>query len=172
MSRRLGLLVAAAMVATGGLRSPVAAQSRGTERTAASKVRLVVGLVEVYVLDDPAIPIVLRWRLGDSSKRMIRISYPSESASSRIEEKLSTTGRAEVYGIYFDVAKSSIRPESERLVKEIAEVMSKNPGWTLSVEGHTDQRHARRPRAQPARGARAARKWAMSIQTVRPGGRA
>ena len=93
---------------------------------------------DVYVLDDPAIPIVLRWRLGDSSKRMIRISYPIENAPSRIAESLSTTGRAEVYGIYFDFAKSTIRPESEPVLKEIADVMSKNPAWKLSVEGHTD----------------------------------
>ena len=93
---------------------------------------------DVYVLDDPAIPIVLRWRLGDSSKRMIRISYPIENAPNRIAERLSATGRAEVYGIYFDVAKSTIRPESEPVLKEIADVMSKNPAWKLSVEGHTD----------------------------------
>ena len=36
--------------------------------------------VRGVIADDPALPIVLRWRLGDSSKRMIRISYPSGSA--------------------------------------------------------------------------------------------
>jgi len=93
---------------------------------------------EVYILDDPAIPMVLRYSLGDISKRMIRISYPSGSASSRIEQKLSTTGRAEVHGIYFDFAKATIRPESEPVLKEIADVMTKNSAWKLSVEGHTD----------------------------------
>jgi OmpA-OmpF porin, OOP family len=93
---------------------------------------------DAYILDDAAIPIVLRWRLGDTSKRMIRISYPVESAPSRIAESLSATGRAEVYGIYFDFAKSTIRPESEPVLKEIADVMAKNPTWKLSVEGHTD----------------------------------
>jgi flagellar motor protein MotB len=93
---------------------------------------------EVFVLDNPAVPILLRWRVGDVSKRMVRISYPVEHASNRIEEKLSTTGRAEVYGIYFDFAKATIRPESESVLKEIAEAMTKNPAWKLSVEGHTD----------------------------------
>jgi outer membrane protein OmpA-like peptidoglycan-associated protein len=83
-------------------------------------------------------PIVLRWRFGDTTKRMIRIAFPVETTSSRIAEKLSTTGRAEVYGIYFDFAKSTIRPESEPVLKEIADVMGKNPAWKLSVEGHTD----------------------------------
>jgi flagellar motor protein MotB len=94
--------------------------------------------LDAYIMDDAAMPIVLRWRLGDTSKRMIRISYPVESATSRIADSLSATGRAEVYGIYFDFAKSTIRPESEPVLKEIADVMGKNPAWKLSVEGHTD----------------------------------
>jgi outer membrane protein OmpA-like peptidoglycan-associated protein len=92
---------------------------------------------EVFVLDNPALPLVLRWSVGDSAKRMIRISYPTSNASP-IEEKLAATGRAEVYGIYFDFAKATIRPESEAVLKEIAGVMVKNPSWTVSVEGHTD----------------------------------
>jgi flagellar motor protein MotB len=91
---------------------------------------------DVFILDNAAVPIVLRWSLGDTSKRMIRISYPTPT--SHIEEKLSTTCRADVYGIYFDFAKATIRPESEPVVKEIADAMAKNPSWTLSVEGHTD----------------------------------
>lgn len=93
---------------------------------------------EVYVLDDPAVPLVLRWRVGETTKRMIRISYPVENAPSRIATSLNETGRAEVYGIYFDFAKSTIRPESEPVLKEIADVLSKNPAWKLNVEGHTD----------------------------------
>ena len=93
---------------------------------------------EMYVLDDAAMPIVLRWRLGDRSSRLVRISYPLEHASTRIAESLSSTGRAEVYGIYFDFSKATIRPESEPVLKEIADVMAKNPAWKLSVEGHTD----------------------------------
>jgi hypothetical protein len=92
---------------------------------------------EVFVLDNPALPLVLRWTLGGSGKRMIRISYPTPNAS-HIEEKLAATGRAEVYGIYFDFARATIRPESEAVLKEIAGVMVKNPAWTLNVEGHTD----------------------------------
>ena len=30
---------------------------------------------ELYILDDPAMPLVLRWTLGDSNKRMIRSCY-------------------------------------------------------------------------------------------------
>ena len=93
---------------------------------------------DVYVLDDPAMPLVLQWSLADTSKRLIRISYPGASVPSHIEEKLNSIGRAEVYGIYFDFAKATIRPESEQVLKDIAEVMVKNAAWKLTVEGHTD----------------------------------
>jgi outer membrane protein OmpA-like peptidoglycan-associated protein len=93
---------------------------------------------EVYLLDNAGIPVLLRWSVGDTSKRMVKISYPVERATDAIEEKLNTVGRAEVYGIYFDFAKATIRPESEPVLKEIAEVMAKNPAWKLGVEGHTD----------------------------------
>jgi outer membrane protein OmpA-like peptidoglycan-associated protein len=93
---------------------------------------------EIYLLDNPAVPLLLRWNAGDTSKRMVRISYPVDRTTDPIEEKLKAEGRAEIYGIYFDFAKATIRPESEPVLKEIAEVMAKNPAWKLSVEGHTD----------------------------------
>lgn len=93
---------------------------------------------EIYLLDNAAIPVLLRWNVGETSKRMVKISYPVERATDPIEEKLNTVGRAEIYGIYFDFAKATIRPESEPVLKEIADVMAKNPAWKLSVEGHTD----------------------------------
>jgi flagellar motor protein MotB len=93
---------------------------------------------DIYMLDDAVMPIVLQWRLGDTFKRMIRISYPLEHTSSRIADRLVATGRAEVYGIYFDFSTATIRPESEPVLKEIAELMARNPAWKLSVEGHTD----------------------------------
>jgi outer membrane protein OmpA-like peptidoglycan-associated protein len=94
--------------------------------------------LDIYMLDDAVMPIVLRWQLGDTSKRTIRISYPLEHASSRIADSLIATGRAEVYGIYFDFSTATVRPESEPVLKEIADLMAKNPAWKLSVEGHTD----------------------------------
>ena len=39
---------------------------------------------------------------------------------------------------YFDFGSHSIRPESEPVIAEIAALLRNNPGWKLSVEGHTD----------------------------------
>jgi OOP family OmpA-OmpF porin len=93
---------------------------------------------EFYFLDDPALPLVLSFHVGEIDSRIIKIRLPAAAAPAGIEERLTASRRAEVYGIYFDFGKSTIRPESEPVLKEIGAVLSKNASWTLSVEGHTD----------------------------------
>lgn len=65
---------------------------------------------------------------------------PSSAAGTakRIEEDIAKTGRAVVYGIYFDFASDRIKEESEPVLAEIAQVLRQNPGWNLALEGHTD----------------------------------
>jgi outer membrane protein OmpA-like peptidoglycan-associated protein len=59
-------------------------------------------------------------------------------ASDSMEQSLSKQRKAVVYGIYFAFARADIRPVSERVLKEIAQVMKKNPDWKLRIDGHTD----------------------------------
>ncbi|MEZ5331848.1 MAG: OmpA family protein [Thermoanaerobaculia bacterium] len=47
-------------------------------------------------------------------------------------------GRVEVYGIYFDFDSATLKPESDPVLSRIAAVLERNPGWHLSIEGHTD----------------------------------
>lgn len=89
---------------------------------------------EFHFLDDPENPIALKWRVGRQRLSVIRISFPAE----QIAAALAATGRADVYGIYFDTGSDTIRPESEPVLKSIADALTKNAGWKLSVEGHTD----------------------------------
>jgi outer membrane protein OmpA-like peptidoglycan-associated protein len=93
---------------------------------------------EFYILEEAALPLILQFRIADTTSRVVSITVPSETATRDLESRLAKDGRTEVYGIYFDFAKATIRPESEIVLKEIADVMVKNPGWTLQVEGHTD----------------------------------
>ncbi len=93
---------------------------------------------DFYILDEAALPLILQFRIADTTSRVVSITVPSETATRDLESRLAKDGRTEVYGIYFDFAKATIRPESETVLKEIADVMVKNPGWTLQVEGHTD----------------------------------
>ena len=122
------------------------------------------GLADFYFLDDLENPLALAWKLGDAGDalQLVKVSYPqpppspsnSGSASApagsggapagsggggqQIEQELKQKGQAEIYGIYFDFASDKIKPESEPVLREIAEALTHNPAWILRVEGHTD----------------------------------
>jgi OmpA-OmpF porin, OOP family len=51
---------------------------------------------------------------------------------------LSQTGHVEVPGIFFDTAKSEIKPESDAALKEVAKLLAAEPALKVWVVGHTD----------------------------------
>jgi OOP family OmpA-OmpF porin len=51
---------------------------------------------------------------------------------------LSDTGQVAIYGIYFDTAKSDLKPESDPALAEIAKLMNAHPGLKVYIVGHTD----------------------------------
>jgi outer membrane protein OmpA-like peptidoglycan-associated protein len=55
-----------------------------------------------------------------------------------LSASIAATGKAAVYGIYFDTGKSVIKPESTPAVEEIMKLLKQNNGLTLYVVGHTD----------------------------------
>lgn len=52
--------------------------------------------------------------------------------------EIDASGHVALYGVLFDVDSSTLRPESESAVAEIAEFLRANPGVDLYVVGHTD----------------------------------
>ena len=51
---------------------------------------------------------------------------------------LAQTGHVEVPGIFFDTAKSDIKPESEAASKEVVKLLQADPALKVWVVGHTD----------------------------------
>lgn len=94
---------------------------------------------QLVVLDDPGNPIVLRLNGAGAATTVIRIEYPEPaSAPASLESELAANETAEIYGIYFSFARADIRPQSERVLKEIATVLRAHPDWKLRIDGHTD----------------------------------
>lgn len=97
---------------------------------------------DMDILDDPENPIVLRAQRSDGSAelfRVVKIDFPVPGkAAPSIERSLAEGGKAVAYGIYFAFATARIRPESERVLREIADAMRSNPDWQLRIDGHTD----------------------------------
>jgi OmpA-OmpF porin, OOP family len=55
-----------------------------------------------------------------------------------MRNKLLTEGKLVSYGIYFDVNKDVVKPESYGTLKGIADVLNENPNVRVKVVGHTD----------------------------------
>jgi outer membrane protein OmpA-like peptidoglycan-associated protein len=95
-----------------------------------------------YFLDDFDNPLALAWQIGGGNRlQVIKIEMPAapnEVPGQQMEQQLATKGRVQVYGIYFDFGSDVLRPESEVVLQEIAQVMRQHADWQLSIEGHTD----------------------------------
>jgi OOP family OmpA-OmpF porin len=55
-----------------------------------------------------------------------------------LAKSIKDSGKAAVYGIYFDTGKSEIKPESGAALKEITKLLKSNQKLKLYVVGHTD----------------------------------
>jgi outer membrane protein OmpA-like peptidoglycan-associated protein len=55
-----------------------------------------------------------------------------------LAERLEATGRAVVYGIYFDSDLANLKPESNATLEEIVAALQAQPSLKLQVAGHTD----------------------------------
>jgi outer membrane protein OmpA-like peptidoglycan-associated protein len=54
------------------------------------------------------------------------------------DETLANEGKIALYGIYFDVGKAIVKPESEEAIKTIADYLARNPKQSIYIVGHTD----------------------------------
>lgn len=60
------------------------------------------------------------------------------TASPDTRSKLITEGKLVSYGIYFDVNKDVVKPESYGTISDIAKVLKDNPTVSIKIIGHTD----------------------------------
>ncbi|MBK8951936.1 MAG: OmpA family protein [Chitinophagaceae bacterium] len=55
-----------------------------------------------------------------------------------MRNKLMTEGKIVSYGIYFDINKDVVKPQSYASLKEIAKILTDNPDVRIKILGHTD----------------------------------
>ena len=60
------------------------------------------------------------------------------AGAAALERALETTGRAEVYDLFFAFNSDRIREESEPTLTLIAGLLTRHADWRLNIEGHTD----------------------------------
>ena len=83
---------------------------------------------EAYILDNPDNPICLLFRKGPEFQvRFVKIIIPPERPSTQIEQQLREEKKVISYGINSDFNQDTIKPESEPVLKEIAQAMADHP---------------------------------------------
>lgn len=55
-----------------------------------------------------------------------------------LDQSLMSTGKAIIYGIYFDFDKADIKPDSKPQLDQIGKLLTDHPDIKLTVTGHTD----------------------------------
>jgi len=78
------------------------------------------------------------WNGTKKSKTVGTCPHWSGGAQEQVAKDLQELGRARIYGINFDSDSDVIKDESKPTLDRIAAVLKANPGWKLTVEGHTD----------------------------------
>lgn len=76
----------------------------------------------------------IRFENGAAMVTNIRIAVGAPDT----RNKLITEGKLVTYGIYFDVNKDIVKPESYGTLKEIAAALTENPDVRVKIIGHTD----------------------------------
>jgi len=76
----------------------------------------------------------LRFEDGAAMVTNIRIAIGNPDMRS----KLLTEGKLVSYGIYFDVNKDLVKPESYSTLKSIASILTENPAVRIKIVGYTD----------------------------------
>ena len=67
-----------------------------------------------------------------------RMRQEVEADAKTMAADIGATGKAVLYGIYFDVDKADVKPESETALTEIAKLLGQDAALKLYVVGHTD----------------------------------
>ena len=77
-----------------------------------------------------------RFRIDDGAGLISNVRIAVGAPDTR--NKLITEGKLVSYGIYFDVNKDVVKPESYGTLKSIADVLKENPSVKIKIVGHTD----------------------------------
>ncbi len=107
------------------------------------KTRLRVYLDQVKIFDLPKVfkpgfqANMMRFELWESTNPMIT-NFRIAAGLPDMRNKLLTEGKLVSYGIYFDVNKDVVKPESYGTLKGITDVLKENPTVRVKIVGHTD----------------------------------
>ena len=107
------------------------------------KTRLRVYLDQVKIFDLPKVfktgfqANMMRFELWEYAIQMVS-NFRIAAGLPDTRNKLLTEGKLVTYGIYFDVNKDVVKPESYATLKDIATILNEVPDVKVKIFGHTD----------------------------------
>ena len=63
---------------------------------------------------------------------------PKAATGNVVASELAAAGRVRLYGINFDVDSDRLRADAKPAIDQLLAALKANPGWKVSIEGHTD----------------------------------
>ena len=72
---------------------------------------------------------------------MVQVSAMTQNiviTAASLAQNIKETGKASLFGLYFDTDKTEVKPESEPALQEIAKYLKTEPKMNFYVVGHTD----------------------------------
>lgn len=91
----------------------------------------------LYVMQDTSNNRVCVYQEVIESKAMATGQVQVASAAA-LKQGLDAEGKIAVYGIYFDIAKAEVKPESSPSLDEMAKLLTSNKALKVYIVGHTD----------------------------------
>ena len=61
-----------------------------------------------------------------------------EPDADAMAKQLEENGKIDIYGIYFDIDRTTVKAESAPTLEQVAKLLKQNPNLSLKVGGHTD----------------------------------
>jgi OmpA-OmpF porin, OOP family len=112
-----------------------------TGRYAALRLKRAEGdvLVAVYVQQGGG---VLQTRLEVVEARSMEADRIKVLGAAELKSALDATGKVALYGIFFDVDKAEVKPDSKPQIDAILAFLRANPSMNVVVAGHTDNQGA------------------------------
>jgi outer membrane protein OmpA-like peptidoglycan-associated protein len=86
-----------------------------------------------YLPDSEAVDLVA----GESAEVTLELS-PNRETKDSVARELDRTGKADLYGIYFDADRATLKPESEATLAQVLALLGDRATLRLVVVGHTD----------------------------------
>jgi len=62
----------------------------------------------------------------------------NKNTSEALAQQLEVEGKVDLYGIYFDLDKATLKSESEATLQQVRELLANRPTLRLIIGGHTD----------------------------------